>query len=148
MKYKDPITGELKEIYTTPGGDTAPIGTILEIEDTAEIPYGYELVTNYIKDEDISSTKEAGVVDVTRARVLSSGNIHFIDIACSVSNGSVSQILFTIPYKPPFTMEINAITNSNLSARAIVNTNGTVQIAPLSGSAGSQVVYLNGMVIA
>lgn len=46
MKYKDPITGELKEIYTTPGGDTLPIGAIVEIEDTAEIPYGYTQVGN------------------------------------------------------------------------------------------------------
>lgn len=48
MKYKDPITGELKDIIIK-SGDTLPIGTIVEIQGD-DIPDGYEEVngSNYV----------------------------------------------------------------------------------------------------
>lgn len=48
MKYKDPVTGELKDIIIK-SGDTLPIGTIVEIQGDV-IPDGYEEVngSNYV----------------------------------------------------------------------------------------------------
>ena len=60
MKYKDPVTGELKSIIVK-SGDTLPIGTIIEFDGT-EIPDGYEEV----------SYEETG----------SMGNIIVDDISC------------------------------------------------------------------
>lgn len=41
---KEDGTKEWKPFTLPPGGDTLPIGTIVEIPDDTEIPYGYELV--------------------------------------------------------------------------------------------------------
>ena len=47
MKYRDPVTGEFKEI-SVKAGDTLPIGTVVEYEGTT-IPDGYEEVEDDVK---------------------------------------------------------------------------------------------------
>ena len=55
MKFKDPITGEYKELNLKTG-DTLPIGTIVSV-DTDEIPPGYEEVVGEEARVVISSTE-------------------------------------------------------------------------------------------
>ena len=40
MKYRDPETGEFKELYTK-AADTLPVGTVVDFDDT-EVPAGWE----------------------------------------------------------------------------------------------------------
>lgn len=45
MKYKDPITDELKDVYIKVA-DTYPVGGVTEIPDDMAVPDGWEEVTN------------------------------------------------------------------------------------------------------
>lgn len=51
MKYKDPITGEFKDI-TIKAGDTLPVGAILEFDGDV-IPAGYEEVTDEVDQKEV-----------------------------------------------------------------------------------------------
>ena len=64
MKYKDPITGELKDIIVK-SGDTLPIGTIVEF-DGETVPDGYE----EFETEDYGSLGNIIVDDVTCKNIL------------------------------------------------------------------------------
>ena len=55
MKYKDPITGDYKELHFKTG-DTLPVGTIVEY-DGDEIPPGYKEVPGVVASVIISPTK-------------------------------------------------------------------------------------------
>lgn len=44
MKYRDPVTGEFKELYTK-AADTLPVGTVVDYDGT-EVPAGWEEVEN------------------------------------------------------------------------------------------------------
>lgn len=57
MKVLNPKTGKLEEVYLQPGGDTLPIGAIVEIPNGTEIPYGYELVSNGYGEYSIKSSQ-------------------------------------------------------------------------------------------
>lgn len=64
MKYRDPITGELKDIYVK-ASDTLPIGTVVEYDGDV-IPDGYAKVD----DSNTYSTKEQVIGTWTDGRPL------------------------------------------------------------------------------
>lgn len=82
MKYKDPITGELKSI-TVKSGDTLPIGTIVEFDGT-EIPDGYEEVTY----EETGSMGSIIVDDITCKNIFDKNNV-YINKALNDSDGTI-----------------------------------------------------------
>lgn len=63
MKYKDPVTGEWKEIYSKTA-DTLPVGTVVDFDGT-EIPAGWEQaeeVENIITpNTDLNNYRETGI---------------------------------------------------------------------------------------
>ena len=54
MKYKDPKTGEYKDIFLKTG-DTLPVGTIVEY-DGDEVPAGYKEIPGVVASVVVSST--------------------------------------------------------------------------------------------
>lgn len=58
MKYRDPETGLLKDIVLPAGGDTLPIGTIVNY-DGEDVPKNYELV----EGGDILNTQSSSTID-------------------------------------------------------------------------------------
>ena len=83
MKYKDPVTGQLKEL-SLKAADTLPIGTIVDY-DGAEVPEGWEEVpsnepkilwTNPNPTKEISSDTQI---------ILSSGDYDYIKIFSRLS---------------------------------------------------------------
>lgn len=64
MKVFDKKTQTYKEVRIKPGGDTLPIGTIVEYDGTT-VPEGYEEVTkDFVKgyNEDLNNISKTGVV--------------------------------------------------------------------------------------
>ena len=55
MKYKDPKTGEYKDIFLKTG-DTLPVGTIVEY-DGDEVPAGYEEIPGVVARVVVSPTE-------------------------------------------------------------------------------------------
>lgn len=49
MKYKDPVTGELKDIYVK-ASDTLPVGTVVDY-DGEDVPAGWEKIDDYSTNE-------------------------------------------------------------------------------------------------
>lgn len=105
MKYKDPVTGELKSI-TVKSGDTLPLGTIVEFDGT-EIPDGYEEV----------SYEETG----------SMGNIIVDDIKCKnladIDDFNVNGLdtAFKVIYVKPNTEYTLSFNKSRISGVSIQN---------------------------
>lgn len=86
MKYKDPITGELKDIIIK-SGDTLPIGTIVDF-DGDTIPDGYEEATeasdvvNSLEGNEIYRAPSVKVVNEVLNGSKSMGSIVVEDIEC------------------------------------------------------------------
>ena len=96
-----------------------------------------------VSETDISVNKTSYVTAVTRAKIVSYDRVHFINIACTVSQSGVT--IFNTSLKPSFLIELNLVTNNNTTARCVLNTNGNIEIAKISSS--SEVIYVNGIVI-
>lgn len=94
-------------------------------------------------ETDISANKTSYVTNITRAKIVNFGRIHFINIACTVSQSQVN--IFNTSLRPAFLTELNLVTNNNTTARCVLNTNGNIEIARISSS--SEVIYVNGIVI-
>ena len=96
-----------------------------------------------ITETDISANKTSYVTNITRAKIVNFGRIHFINIACTVSQSQVS--IFNTSLRPAFLTELNLVTNNNTTARCVLNTNGNIEISKISSS--SETIYVNGIVI-
>ena len=81
MKYRDE-TGQWKELYLSPTGDTLPIGTVVDY-DGHVVPYGYEKVD----DPNVYSTEEQkigtylGKPLYRKVIVVTDGSITEVDIS-------------------------------------------------------------------
>lgn len=102
-----------------------------------------ELNVVTVTETDISANKTSYVTNITRAKIVNFGRIHFINIACTVSQSQVN--IFNTSLRPAFLTELNLVTNNNTTARCVLNTNGNIEIARISSS--SEVIYVNGIVI-
>lgn len=73
MKYKDPVTGEWKELYTKTA-DTLPVGTVVEFEGD-EVPAGWEEVedSSYIVATSKGTVTLSGNTDIPLEITRSSG---------------------------------------------------------------------------
>lgn len=81
MKYKDPITGELRDVIIK-SGDTLPIGTIVEF-DGDTIPDGYE----EFETQDYGSLGEIIVDDIICKNIFNK-NLYLTDYAPNASNNN------------------------------------------------------------
>lgn len=102
-----------------------------------------ELNVVTVTETDISANKTSYVTNITRAKIVNFGRIHFINIACTVSQSQVN--IFNTSLRPAFLTELNLVTNDNTTARCVLNTNGNIEIAKISSS--SETIYVNGIVI-
>lgn len=102
-----------------------------------------ELNVVTVTETDISANKTSYVTNITRAKIVNFGRIHFINIACTVSQSQVN--IFNTSLRPAFLTELNLVTNNNTTARCVLNTNGNIEIAKISSS--SETIYVNGIVI-
>lgn len=96
-----------------------------------------------IVETDISLTATSSAINIIRAKIRKYGNIHHIDIACAVLPGQ--NTIFNTQLKPAFVTELNLATNSNMTGRCVINTNGSIEVANIS--AEIETAYINGIVI-
>ena len=100
MKYKDPVTGEWKEIYSKTA-DTLPVGTVVEFEGE-EVPAGWEEteeVENVITpNTDLNNYRETGIYFFSSSSVtpinIPSGSNGWLVVLKGNTNDAVKQIWF------------------------------------------------------
>lgn len=139
MKYKDPITGELKSI-TVKSGDTLPLGTIVEFDGT-EVPDGYEEVSY----EETGSMGNIVVDDITcknlfdktkeiklNSNLDADGNIS--------SNTGLFVQLYYIPVKPNTTYTISTA-NGNYKRIGQYDNSKTFISRLVSGASDTQYTF-------
>lgn len=123
MKYRDPDTGELKDIYVK-ASDTLPIGTVVEYD-------GTEIPDNWEKIDDVSQSK------VSECLFIKKDNIVFAH-GWFIINGTSAT--FTAPFKPASknvwfpVVGLNTEQTPMSYGRALFNTNGTITITMTSAS--------------
>lgn len=103
MKYRDPITGELKDVYVK-ASDTLPIGSTIEIPDDMSIPDGWEEVEEEWKNptfiNDWQSANSSNTVQYKKV-----GNIVYIRGSITKnrtisSNADKTVFILPIGYRP------------------------------------------------
>lgn len=131
MNYKNE-NGEWKEVILPPSGDTLPIGSIVEIPDDMEVPYGYELV----EDEWINAELKTGVTAITMGgssvpQFKKEGNKVSIRGAVQITwDGIHNTVLFNLPvgYRPSNNVFVYAVSAEKSISRLYVSSNGDVII--------------------
>lgn len=101
MKYKDPVTGEWKELYTKTA-DTLPVGSIVDFEGE-EVPAGWEEINDkysYIVSTVVENTHLNGNTDIPLVLSHSKGSKFSIEngkikIGAGVSKVRISGSIFT-----------------------------------------------------
>ena len=137
MKYRDPQTGEFKDI-TVKVADTLPVGTIVEYDGTT-IPNGWEQIEPQvdpvenisINDFFISSTKT-----ITDYAIVKTGNIINIQrmLIPSIPKGGTGIIAQVNPkYKPKGGKAIRILASvgggSTINGILFINSDGTIEIS-------------------
>ena len=136
MKYRDPQTGEFKDI-TVKVADTLPVGTIVEYDGTT-VPNGWEQIEPQvdpvenisINDFFISSTKT-----ITDYSIVKTGNIINIQrmVIPSISKGNNLNIAQVNPkYKPKGGKAIRILASVDGGGRIngilFINSDGSIEI--------------------
>jgi hypothetical protein len=140
MKFKDPVTGEYKDLHFKTG-DTLPIGTIVSV-DTDEIPPGYEEVVGEEARVSISPTEPITGEEVW---IQKSGNIfdknRFVEGLSINSNGVfTTEAGGLIHYMEVIPGEVYKL-KSNVDRQWVMNT--SVDKPALNGE-GSQRTVITG----
>ena len=140
MKYRDPDTGEFKDI-TVKASDTLPIGTVVEYDGT-EVPSGWEEISpiiesgnnnygDYIKFKDGTMICRGTVTIPVTTSVW--GSLYVCDWTGNISLPS------TFINKP--TINATSSTNSGAISKVIVTTNAITAISVFRGSEATGVNY-------
>ena len=111
MKYKDPITGELKDIYVK-ASDTLPVGSVVDY-DGEDIPAGWEQV----EEDDVAliesgSNENGNWTKFFDGTLICTGSTDYID----VPNNSIVDVI--IPFAMPFNKVDSVIVSSTSASNA------------------------------
>lgn len=129
MKYRDPNTGELKDLYVKTS-DTLPIGTVVDY-DGDTVPDGYEEVNTSYKTlaNGYLYRKIGDDVEI---------NVKLTGVSTTLPNNLTT--IGTLPegYRPKENIYVPVYavntTNSFLAIRLIIQTDGTVSLQQISGA--------------
>ena len=99
MKYKDPVTGELKDIYVK-ASDTLPVGAVVDY-DGEDIPAGWEQVEDSVTVVESGSNENGSWIKWSDGKMICEGTWEIGEAQASTKTESVYKVDITSRHSFP-----------------------------------------------